>query len=146
MLGTFYERLLSFTNVPLCNRLYGCFPFDSFEIPGIPCDKWNSIFRFVGPWTRQHNSLLSFPSKPDTNRLQFMFSKLFWIPFPFNFITIFYLKIWMVMYVFPSQLKRERKGRDTGDPKNTGTICYAWKYCKKKPQEPKAYFDFFCLF
>ena len=26
-------------------------PFDQtfrFEIPGIPCDKWNSIFRFVG--------------------------------------------------------------------------------------------------
>ena len=27
------------------------FPFDQifrFEIPGIPCDEWNSIFRFVG--------------------------------------------------------------------------------------------------
>ena len=29
----------------------GRFPFDQifqFEIPGIPCDEWNSIFRFVG--------------------------------------------------------------------------------------------------
>ena len=30
---------------------FGRFPFDQifrFEIPGIPCDEWNSIFRFVG--------------------------------------------------------------------------------------------------
>ena len=29
----------------------GRFPFDQifwFKIPGIPCDEWNSIFRFVG--------------------------------------------------------------------------------------------------
>ena len=29
----------------------GRFPFDKifrFEIPGIPCDEWNSIFRFLG--------------------------------------------------------------------------------------------------
>ena len=46
------ERLSSryeFTPVPSYGS--GRFPFDQifrFEIPGIPCDEWNSIFRFVG--------------------------------------------------------------------------------------------------
>ena len=36
---------------PEISKDIGRFPFDQifrFEIPGIPCDEWNSIFRFVG--------------------------------------------------------------------------------------------------
>ena len=38
---------------------HGRFPFDQifrFEIPGIPCDKWNSIFRFVVGLTNPRSS------------------------------------------------------------------------------------------
>ena len=39
---------------PEISKDIGRFPFDQifrFEIPGIPCDEWNSIFRFR--WTNQ---------------------------------------------------------------------------------------------
>ena len=40
----------------------GRFPFDKifrFEIPGIPCDEWNSIFRFLG-LTRSRSMVIKF--------------------------------------------------------------------------------------
>jgi len=76
-----------------------------------------SIIRLVG-LTRQHNSLPSFHSSPNTKRLPFMFSQL---------LNSFYLRIlrvatfypdvaeiWIVMYVLRSKLNQERKGGQTG--------------------------------
>ena len=43
-------------------KLIGRFPFDKifrFEIPGIPCDEWNSIFRFLG-LTRSRSMIIKF--------------------------------------------------------------------------------------
>ena len=48
----------------------GAFPFDQifrFEIPGIPCDEWNSIFRFVG-LTRPRSSGSEFARKTKSSR------------------------------------------------------------------------------
>ena len=58
----------------------GRFPFDQifwFEIPGIPCDEWNSIFRFVGltnPWS----SGSTFRAKIRDQTDSFTFASLLW--------------------------------------------------------------------
>ena len=56
MWGAFHSAKNSEISGPKLNatvnlgiRFEGRFPFDQifrFEIPGIPCDEWNSIFRF----------------------------------------------------------------------------------------------------
>ena len=53
------------TSVRLAMLFEGRFPFDQifrFEIPGIPCDEWNSIFCFVG-LTRPRSSGSKFSAK-----------------------------------------------------------------------------------
>ena len=58
-----------------------CFPFDQifwFQIPGIPCDEWNSIFRLVG-LTNLRSSGSKFCAKiRDQIEGSFTFVYLFW--------------------------------------------------------------------
>ena len=59
----FWEQYAQWTDLYSCEVNYslvnyGRFPFDQifrFEIPGIPCDEWNSIFRFLGLNSSQLN-------------------------------------------------------------------------------------------
>ena len=93
-----------------------------------------SIIRLVG-LTRQHNSLPSFHSSPNTKRLPFMFSQL---------LNSFYLRIlrvatfypdvaeiWIVMYVLRSKLNQERKGRQAGVQRRRELCLKKIKYWKK---------------
>ena len=61
--------------------LLGRFPFDQifrFEIPGILCDEWNSIFRFVG-LTNPRSSGSKFRAKiRDQTEGSFTFAYLLW--------------------------------------------------------------------
>ena len=61
--------------------LNGRFPFDQifwFEIPGIPCDEWNSIFRCVG-LTNPRSSGSKFRAKiRDQTEYSFTFAFLLW--------------------------------------------------------------------
>ena len=72
LLGTSDKRAI----LQLCSFVtdsVGAFHSTRYSFPGIPCDEWNNILGLVG-LIPQHNSLHSFVSNPNTNRLLFMFS------------------------------------------------------------------------
>ena len=79
--GEEFERVDILASYENFERNWGRFPFDQifrFEIPGILCDEWNSIFQFVG-LTNPRSSGSKFRAKiRDQTVCSFTFVYLLW--------------------------------------------------------------------